>query len=161
MHAQGLISYLITWAVLGALLFSVFVVFVFRSDLVYTSRERDGTLKASIPLRGYVVMGAFLISIVAYFVGANVVGLRPYREDLTFLSIFALNLALYLILFIYDTVFIDGFVIGIWRPKFLQLPEEMGAESMREHILKSILPGIIFGILISGVSALISYSILR
>ena len=46
---------------------------------------------------------------------------------------YALNLGLYLLLFLFDTIVIDGFVIGSWHPAFLQLPEAMGADSMRVH----------------------------
>jgi len=74
--------------------------------------------------------------------------------------LYALNLGLYLILFLFDSLVIYGFVIGLWRPAFLQLPDAMGAESMREHIQKSIPVGILFGLIISLVCTVISYYML-
>jgi hypothetical protein len=60
-------------------------------------------------------------------------------------------------LFLFDTLVIDGFVIGYWRPAFLRLPAAMGAESMQEHIKKSIPAGTLFGLIISLLCTAISY----
>jgi hypothetical protein len=51
------IEFLLTWGVGGALLFSLFVAIVFRTGLVYTARQEDGTLKRNIPWRGLITMG--------------------------------------------------------------------------------------------------------
>jgi hypothetical protein len=68
-----------------------------------------------------------------------------------------LNLTLYLILFVFDTAFIDGFVLGYWRPGFLHLSEDMGRESMRAHITRSLPVGILFGLFIAALSTAISF----
>lgn len=56
MSIQYAAAYVAIWSLIGALLFSVFVVFVFRSGVVYASRNRDGTLKKEMGIpshRGY------------------------------------------------------------------------------------------------------------
>jgi hypothetical protein len=68
-----------------------------------------------------------------------------------------LNYSVYLILFLFDTFFIDGFVLAIWRPAFLKLPDEMGRESMKKHILISIPIGLLLGIILTLISTAISY----
>jgi hypothetical protein len=157
MSLSAVIGFLITWTIIGALLFSLFVLFVFRSGVVYTARNEDGLLKEKIPLTGYLSSAGFLVLIVIFLLGANNFGLYRSGYELTFGSLFALNLGLYLLLFLYDTLIIDGLVLGYWRPDFLQLPEAMGAESMGTHMRKSILPGILFGLVIALICSAISF----
>ena len=114
-------------------------------------------MKEKIPLRGYLTSAVFLLCIVGYLLLANYFGLARQNINLSFGALYLLNFALYLILFLFDTIVIDGFVLGNWRPAFLQLPEAMGWESMKEHILKSVPVGIAFGLIIALVSTTISF----
>jgi hypothetical protein len=52
-------------------------------------------------------------------VAANYYGVIQNGYQLSFWSMYALNLGLYLLLFLFDTIVIDGFVIGSWHPAFL------------------------------------------
>jgi hypothetical protein len=149
MSTSEVLNYLAVWGIIGAFLFSLFVIFVFRSGLIYTSRNKDGLLKEKIPLAGYLTSGGFLVLIVVFLVAANYFSLFQNRFTFNFWSLFAQNFSLYLILFLFDSLVIDGFVLGYWRPGFLRIPDAMGQESMREHILKSIPVGILFGLIIS------------
>ena len=151
------LSFLFLWSLVGSLAFSAFVVLAFRTGIVFSARNEEGHLKEAIPLRGYLVMGAFLICIVGFLVLANYLGLYRRGFQLSLSAFFVLNLALFLILFLYDTLVIDGLVIGYWRPAFLNLPEAMGKDSMRTHILKSIPVGVVFGLIISAISSVISF----
>ena len=159
MSPGEIITYLVTWVIIGAVLFSFFVIFVFRSGVVYNTRNEDGLLKEKIPLRGYLTSGLFVLSIVGFLVLANYFGLVRQNLQLSFAALYVLNLLLYLILFLFDTIVIDGLVLGYWRPTFLQLPEAMGWESMKVHIIKSIPVGAFFGLIISLVSTVISHYI--
>ncbi|MGB3702103.1 MAG: hypothetical protein WA997_12615 [Anaerolineales bacterium] len=76
---------------------------------------------------------------------------------LIFGGLYALNLVLYLILFLFDTIVINGLVLGYWRPGFLKLPEAMAWDSMKEHMLKSIPAGTIFGLIITLVCTVLTY----
>jgi hypothetical protein len=157
MSLREALSYLGLWSLIGAALFSVFVFFVFRTDLVYAARKDDGTLKDRIPLRGRLVMIAFLLAIVGFFVIANMCGLPRVDFSISLGRLFVLNFALYFILFLYDTLIIDGLVLSLWRPAFMQLPDAMGWESIKEHMLRSIPVGLAFGVLLAGVSAVLSF----
>lgn len=156
MPMNQFLSYLAFWSFIGATLFSIFVVFVFRSGIVYAARKEDGTLKVKVPWRGYIVMIAFLLAIVGFFVMANYLSLSRLHVSINFWSLLLLNFALYFVLFLYDTLVIDGFVLAYWRPGFLHLSDQMGRESMKKHIVMSIPVGLIFGVILSGLSALIS-----
>ena len=149
--------YLTVWSLIGAIVFSAFVIFVFRTGIVYTSRKEDGTLKEKIPLSGYLASIGLLIAIVGFLVLANYFGLVQQDFNLDFGTLFTLNLVLFLILFLYDTLVIDGFMLGYWRPDFLHLPDSMGSESMKEHMLKSIPAGIAFGLILSLISSVITF----
>ena len=159
MSPGEIIRYLVTWGIIGAVLFSFFVLFVFRSGAVYTTRNEDGLLKEKIPLRGYLTSGLFLLSIVGFLVLANYFGLVRQNILLSLGPLYFLNLSLYLILFLFDTIVIDGLVLGYWRPAFLKLPDAMGWDSMKVHIIKSLPVGAFFGLIISLVSAAISYNL--
>ena len=68
-----------------------------------------------------------------------------------------MNFGHYLLLFLFDTLVIDGLVLAVWRPAFLRLPDAMGGESMKRHMLLSIPVGTVAGIGLSAVSTVISY----
>jgi len=157
MSPDEIIIYLVTWGMIGAILFSFFLIFVFRSGIVYTTRNEDGLLKEKIPLRGYLTPALFLICVVGFLVLANYFGLARRNIRLNFGALYLLNLLLYLILFLFDTIVIDGLVLGYWRPAFLQLPEAMGWDSMQVHIIKSVPVGSAFGLIIALVSTTISF----
>lgn len=157
MSPGEILTYLVIWGIIGAILFSFFVIFVFRSGAVYTTRNEDGLLKEKIPLRGYLTSGLFVLSIVGFLVLANYFGLARQNIQLSFGVLYLLNFVLYLLLFLFDTIIIDGLVLGYWRPAFLQLPEAMGWDSMKEHIIKSVPVGTFFGLIIALVSATISF----
>ena len=74
--------------------------------------------------------------------------------------LFLLNYGHYLTLFLFDTLVIDGLLLGVWRPQFLRLPKTMGGASMKEHILKSIPVGIASGIVLTALSTLLSFLLL-
>jgi tetrahydromethanopterin S-methyltransferase subunit D len=82
------------------------------------------------------------------------------RHPAKFFTLCTLNLTLFLILFLFATVVIDGFVLGYWRPAFLRLPDSMGWTLMKVHMLKSLPMGIISGFIVSLYSAVISFYLL-
>jgi len=157
MALNNAVAYLALWSLIGAVLFSIFVVFVFRSGVVYASRKKDGTLKEKIPFTGYIAMAALLITMMGFFVLANYIGLVRNEVAVGFGTLFLLNLGLYILLFLFDTLFIDGFVLGYWQPSFLNLSNQIGRESMRAHIVQSIPVGLAFGIRIAGLATVVSY----
>jgi hypothetical protein len=101
-----------------------------------------------------------LILPICYFgfqVISNYFSLVQLSFILNFWHLFILNYGVYLILFLFDTFFIDGYVLAIWRPGFLHLPDEMGKESMKKHILISIPVGLGIGVLLTTISTATSY----
>jgi hypothetical protein len=151
------LGYLGLWSCIGCAVFSAYVVVVFRTGAVYTAREQDGTLKGRIPLSGYLNMLFLLLGIVGLQLLANYFGLARRGVAVTWLSLFLLNLAHYLILFAFDTLVIDALVLSVWRPPFLQIPDAMGGESMKKHVLASLPVGIAAGLVLTALSTAISY----
>jgi len=107
-----ILRYLLIWGTIGAVLFSFFVIFVFRFGIVYTARNEEGQLKEKIPLTGYLTSGGFLILVVLFLVTTNYFGFYQAGYQMNIWCLYALNLVLYLIVFLFDTLVIDGFVIG-------------------------------------------------
>ena len=159
MTVEIVLNYLALWSAIGWALFSAYVVVMFRTGLVYTARKDDGTLKDQMPPSGQLNMLALLIAIVGFQVAANYLGIVSKGYEISFLSLLLLNLAHYLVLFLYDTVVIDGLVLSVWRPYFLRIPEAMSGKSMLLHILRSIPVGLIAGVALSAFSTAISYSL--
>jgi hypothetical protein len=149
--------FLFIWGLIGCLMFFLLVVFLFRTGIVYTARKADGTLKDEVPWQGKLAMLIVPVSYFAFQVISNYFGLVRQDFVLNFWLLFLLNYGVYLTLFLFDTFFIDGFVLSVWRPTFLQLPDEMGAESMRKHILASIPIGLVIGAALTIISTTVSY----
>ena len=129
-------NYLVLWSLIGIVVFSLVVVYLFRSGRVYDSRNEEGHLKKEMPLKGLLTMLAFLALIVGFMTLTNY-----------------LNLALIIILIVYDTLVIDWWVIGHWRPSILQLPDRMDKAQMKEHIRRSLFVAPLFGLLLAALSA--------
>ena len=157
MTVERTIQYLVVWSLIGFAAFSFYVFVVFRSGMVYTSRKQDGTLKDRIPLSGILNMLLFLLIIVGFQALANFLGLASSGVDIGFMALFVLNFGHYFILFLFDTIVIDGLVLGVWRPGFLRLSDDIGGESMKKHILISIPVGMAAGIVLTAISSAISY----
>lgn len=157
MELIDIFKYLVVWTVFGAVLFNVYVIFVFRSGLVYTTRHEDGTLKRQQSIRGVLNSLLLLALIVGLLILSNLYLERVATDGLSFLQFFTLNFGLYLLLFLYDTFVIDYYVIGRWRPSILKIPEDMNAESMNEHINASLKVGPIIGLVLAALSAGISF----
>lgn len=159
MTLEGVLGYLGLWSAIGCALFSAYVVVVFRTGMVFTARKEDGMLKERIPLSGYLNMLILLLGIVSFQVVANYLGIGGKGHEVSFFSLMLLNFGHYAILFLFDTVVVDGLVLSMWRPGFLQLPEAMGGESMKRHMLLSIPVGLMVGIGLSALSTVISYKL--
>ena len=159
MGELNLLGYLTLWGALGIVLFSAFVVVAFRTGLVFTARKDDGTLKREIPLRGVFAMAIMPLTLIGLHLLSNYYGLFLKGISTGFWPLFLLNYGVYTIFFVYDTLVIDGIVLGIWRPKILRLPDVMGKESMRKHILVSLPVGIFLGAILTLTSTGISYSL--
>ena len=157
MTLEKVLYYLGVWSAIGCAIFSAYVVVVFRTGIVYTSRKGDGTLKKRIPLSGYLNMLIFLLGIVGLQVVSNYFGLVRKALEVSFFSLFLLNFGHYLILFIFDTVVIDGLVLSVWPPGFLQLSDAIGGASMKKHMLLSIPVGTLAGVGLTAASTVISY----
>ena len=153
MSPSLIFNYLILWSLIGAVAFSLVVVYLFRSGGVYDSRNEEGHLKKEMPLKGLLTMLAFLVLIIAFITLTNYLSLVRVGSTLKFWSLFGLDLVLIMILIVYDTLVIDWWVIGHWRPGFLQLPDEMDKEQMKEHIRRSFFVAPLFGLLLAALSA--------
>ena len=157
MTVSTVLSYLLIWGLFGCVLFFAVVAVLFRTGFVYTARKQDGTLKDEIPLSGKFAMLMIPTSFFVFQVLSNYFGLIQHDITLSYGHLYLLNYGVYLILFLFDTFFIDGFVLAKWRPDFLQLPDEMGEKSMRKHILVSIPIGLLLGALLTLISTTASY----
>jgi hypothetical protein len=156
MTASEVILYPIIWSLAGCLVFSLFVVVAFRSGLVFAARKTGGTLKDRVPLGGFLAMAAFLTLVVAFFFCANRLGLGEHVFAAHLKQLLSPNLGLYVILFAFDTFIFDALLIGVWRPAFLKIPDEMDSSSMDFHVRRSLPVGRISGAFIAMIAAAFS-----
>jgi hypothetical protein len=157
MKLAELLAYLTTWSLIGIALFSLFVILAFRSELVYTARKEDGTLKGHIPLKGILAMAIIPVGLLGLHLVSDYVGLVQREIPLDFWPLFLINFSVYVILFVFDTLIIDGFVITIWRPTFLRIPDVMERESMKKHILVSLPVGLFIGAFLTIINTSLAY----
>jgi hypothetical protein len=105
------------------------------------------------PLRGILSMLLFLVLVVAFIAVTNYLSIISKGLEVTFWSLFLLNIALIMILVVYDSLVIDWWVIGFWRPAFLNLPDAMDKEQMKVHLKRTVIVAPIISILIAVLSA--------
>jgi heme/copper-type cytochrome/quinol oxidase subunit 2 len=63
-----LISSLLLWFIFSIIILHILLVVVFRTGIVFTSREKDGTLKKKMPMKGFFTMAVVFIFIVLFFI---------------------------------------------------------------------------------------------
>ncbi|MBN1409447.1 MAG: hypothetical protein JW969_01290 [Spirochaetales bacterium] len=141
----------------GLALFNLLIIFLFRSGVMYKSREKDGTLKKKMSINGLFVLITGLVVIIAFFLVYDYFTFR--NRD--FLTVLLGNFFLFLFFDLYDAFFIDLFVLCKWRPSFLKIREELSFESMKKHLKSQFTLGWIFKIPIILISTLVYYFLLR
>ena len=144
----------IFWFIFGCILLNIIVILVYRTDIVHNAREKNGTMKNKMPLRGILTIGFFLFFVCIYFIVFNFVFFQKLSE-FNFLYIFLANLVLITLLSFYDAFIIDLIVLGVWKPSFLQIPEEVTIQSMKKHVIIQLTIGWIIKIPIAAFSTLI------
>ncbi len=159
MSVLEILWYLGLWGVIGCVIFTFFVILVFRTGLVWTTRgKEDYHFKENISLKGKLLMLVIPGAIILLQVLANFVSLKLQNISLDLIGLFLLNYGLYLVLFLYDTLVIDLLVLGVWHPSFLKLPDvEGGVPSIKQHLKLSLPVGIVAGLVLTLISTLISY----
>lgn len=153
MDISQIIQYLLVWSAISAAAFSLVVIYLFRSGRVYDARTEEGHLKPHLSLRGLLTMLSFLALVVAFMTMTNFLGLVRCGFELGYWSLFGLNLSLILILTVYDSLVIDWFVIAHWRPAFLNLPQAMDREQMKEHLRRTFFVAPLYALLLASLSA--------
>lgn len=153
-----LLLYLLLWGSIGSAIFTIFVILVFRTGLVWKTRNEDYKFKKEIPVIGFVAIATIPVGIISLQVLANYISLELQNISLDFLGLFVINYLLYITLFLYDTLVIDLVFLGVWRPAFLKLPDvKNDSSSIKHHILISIPVGLIFGLIVTLISSTISW----
>ena len=156
---KTIIINLLIWFLIGAFLLNLIVFLVYTTGMVHTAREKDGTLKKKMSLKGLLAMLGMLLLILLFIQGFDYTTFRNV-DPLRFSDILIANTILILLLVFYDSFFIDLFVLGKWRPGFLNIPEELTLESMKQHVKKQFTLGWLIVVPLILLSALINYLLL-
>ncbi|MBN2519233.1 MAG: hypothetical protein JXB17_01910 [Bacteroidales bacterium] len=124
----------------GVLLLNLIVFLVYKTGIVHSARNRNGTLKKKFSLKGLMSMVIMLVLIIVFLTAFDYVSFSKFQKT-SFYEILIANFILMLLLVFYDSFFIDLFVLGKWKPRFLKIPEEVTGESMMYHIKKQFTVG--------------------
>jgi hypothetical protein len=157
MDIYDVFLYLVLWSLIGIFIANIFYIIVFRTGIVWTSRNKDGLLKKKIQISGIFAMLTILIGIIGLQIISNYFGLKLNNIKITFLSLFFVNYVYYYILLLYDTIVMDYLILVVWRLRFLKIPETLNWKSMKKHIVLSFPIGSIVGLLLTLISTTISY----
>jgi hypothetical protein len=138
MSPSQIANYLLTWGLTGAFTFNLFVIYLFRSGRVYDGPTKQGHIREDLPRKGLATMLVFLLAVVGFFILTNYLSLVRTGAEMKFWPVFGLNLALIVVLVVYDSLVIDWWVIAFWRPTILKLPDEMDRTQMAVHLRRTL-----------------------
>lgn len=147
------------WFFIGANLLHAVVIAFSYSGLLYSKYDEEGRIKKTVPVKGILSTVFSLAVIMALFISYNYF-LFKHSEQINFLAILLANFILLIMLDLYDALFIDIFVIGIWRPKILKLKEYFSLASMKTHVRKQFTIGWILKIPLLLITSICSFMIL-
>ncbi|MGD9202519.1 MAG: hypothetical protein PVI26_13230 [Chitinispirillia bacterium] len=126
---------ILLWFFIGANLLNIIVVVFSRTGIIYSKYNEKGELKKKVPLRGILSSFLMLLVIFLFFIIFDYFTFGR-ADSLNFISVLLVNFTLLLLVDLYDAFFIDLFVIGFWKPKFLKLRDYYTMDSMKTHVKK-------------------------
>ena len=139
------------WGLLGVGLFTGMLGLAAKTKVFEMVRDEDGRMRKDTPLAGKLLKAGFVVVLIGFFLLANHMGLAP-GGPMEFKELFTHDLLVYMIILLFDTFVIDILVIVLWHPDFLHLPDTEGFTSIPFH-LKTLLPGMLYGLVFSAVVA--------
>jgi hypothetical protein len=146
------------WFVAACFLFNFVVYFYFRLGLVKETRNEKGALKKRQSVKGILSMLGLSFIIVAALYSYNLF-LFAGDANAAFMHVFAANFVMLMLLVAYDSFAIDMLVIGVIKPRFLDIPSEMTLEEMKKHVKVTYTYGWVLIIPLILISSIIYYFI--
>jgi hypothetical protein len=129
---------------------------VYRKSYYYKKAKAEMVGVAEKPgILSRLVTLLVLFSMILFFALADL--WMSFGASYTFWYLSALNLVLIALLSLFDALFIDLFLLVIWRPALLQLPEgQPTRDSMMRHIKLQLTAGWLFKVPIAFLGAAFS-----
>ena len=129
---------------------------VYRKSYYYKKAKAEMVGVAEKPgILSRLVTLLILFSMILFFALADL--WISFGDSYTFWFLSALNLVLIALLSLFDALFIDLFLLVVWRPALLQLPEgQPTRDSMMGHIKLQFTAGWLFKVPIAVLSAAFS-----
>ena len=137
----------------GAVLMLILSFTLYRRSYYYEKAMVQAGARAEGPgVRSRMVTVAILLAMILFFALFDLWVVSGEPRSLGFLA--ALNLGLVALLSLFDALFIDLFLLVIWRPALLHLPEgQPTRDSMLRHVRKQFTVGWIFKVPIAILGA--------
>jgi hypothetical protein len=137
----------------GAVLMLALSFTVYRKSYYYKRAQAEMADAAEKPgVLGRLVTLAILFSMILFFVIVDL--WIASGGSYTFILLSGFNLALVALLSLFDALFIDLFLLVVWRPALLQLPEgQPTRDSMLRHIKLQFTAGWLFKVPIAVLAA--------
>jgi heme/copper-type cytochrome/quinol oxidase subunit 2 len=150
---------LILWFILSIAILHILLVIFYRTGIVFTNREKDGTLKKKMPIKGFITMAVFFILIILFFILFDIYTFSN-EPSVDIKTVLIMNFFLLLLFDIYDAIVVDLIILGKIKPKFLHLPKDVTLKSMKYHVKKQFTVGWILKLPIVVISTILYISII-
>jgi hypothetical protein len=152
-QVSALLGKLIAALTTGAALMFVLSFTVYRKSYYYQKARAEMLGVAQKPgILSRLVTAGIMLAVVLFFAFVDL-WISPDVSD-SFALVFALNLLLIVLLSLFDALFIDYFVLLVWRPAFWRLPEgQPTRHQMRRHIKVQFTMGWLFKVPIALLAA--------
>jgi len=147
----------IFWFLGMCIIFNFMVVFLFKSGFVNETRDDRGHLKKKQSFKGLLVMLLFSLFVIIIMIIYNYSLFN--NNDVSFWKIISFDFIIIMLMVFYDSFIIDLLVIGIIRPKIINLPDSMNINTMKEHVKLTFIKGWIFIIPLISIPSIIYYFI--
>ena len=157
MNAYAIIYKFLAAFIAGAVLMLVLSFTAYRKSYYYKKAQAEAQGVANKPgILSRLVILAILLAMILFITAFD---LWVASKGVTsFIFLFALNLLLVTLLSLFDALFIDLFLLIVWRPTLLQLPEGQPTRAaMLRHIKRQFTAGWIFKVPIALVPAILAH----
>lgn len=139
----------------GAVLMLLLSFTVYRQSYYYKKARAEAGIAGKPSTRSRLVTVAILLAMILFLALFDLWVLSGEERSLIFLAV--LNLGLVALLSLFDALFIDLFLLVVWRPALLRLPDgQPTRDSMVRHVKLQLTAGWLFKVPIAILGAAFS-----
>jgi len=152
-----LINNILIWGALGSTIFLVLILIIAFTGIAAATRNEAGQFKKKLTWKSAIGFSIFSLFVFGLLHNGNIALIECYNSSPSLIILWLNSFGIFFFVHLFDLLVLDYLIIVKWHPSFLKLPDTDYYNIMKPHV-DGFIRGIPFGIVVSFLIALFSYS---